>query len=228
MRGRLITFEGGEGSGKSTQIRRLAARLRGAGVEVLESREPGGPPLAERIRGLLVTGDPDAMSVETEWLLMSAARAEHVRIWIQPALERGIWVLLDRYMDSTVAYQGLGRGLDIGRIETLNGWVVGAVRPDLTLLLDLDPDVGLARSRKRHQAEEGKAATDKGKAGSIQALETRFEDLGMSFHRRVREGFLTLAAREPERFRVLDAGEPEDVVARQVWDIVRGIMQQAG
>lgn len=204
-RGRFITFEGGEGAGKSTQIRRLAEAIQAAGRGVLVTREPGGTGLGERIRELLVTGQPDAMSAHTELLLVMAARIEHLRQVIHPALARGEWVLCDRFADSTLAYQGHGRGLALADLTWLHGWGCRAVKPDLTLLLDLDPLVGLARAAP----------------GGGAMPETRFEEEDLAFHRRVRAGFLALAAAEPERFRIIDAGRDADRVATAVREAVR-------
>lgn len=199
MKGRFITFEGGEGGGKSSQIPLLAERLRQQGREVILTREPGGSPMAERIRALLVTGEPGALTPMGELLLMEAARAQHVAELIRPALQRGAWVVCDRFTDSTTAYQGFGRGLPMERIQSLNQWATEGRQPDLTLLLDLDPVMGLARA--------------KGRAGT----EVRFEAEALEFHQRVRQGFLTLAEREPERFVVVDATQPLERVAEAVW-----------
>ena len=154
-RGRFITFEGGEGAGKSTQIRVLAAALERAGKTVCLTREPGGSGGAEQIRELLVTGDPDRWDAMTELLLLYAARKDHVRRLIEPALENGTWVLCDRFADSTMAYQGYGHGLDRSKIAALHKIVLGDLSPDLTIILDLDPEAGLARTRATDEAARG-------------------------------------------------------------------------
>lgn len=201
--GRFITFEGGEGGGKSTQIRLLSERLRKRDVPVLITREPGGCPLAERVRELLVTGGPHTLAPETELLLMLAARAQHLKEVIRPALASGTWVLCDRFSDSTLAYQGFGRGVNPEIIVPVGDWVVGDTRPELTIVLDLDPKAGLARSHARNHHE------------------TRFEQEALAFHQRVRQGFLALAKAEPQRMRVVDATPPPDVVAGVIWEVIR-------
>lgn len=197
MSGRFISLEGGEGTGKSTQLRRLAARLRAAGLEVVETREPGGTPGAEAIRKLLVEGDAGRWSPAVEALLMNAARADHVERLIRPALARGAWVLSDRYADSTLVYQGVAGALDEGSLRSLHGFATGGLWPDLTLVLDLPEADGLARAAAR--------------AGG----EGRFEAKGAAYHAAVRAGFRARAAAEPLRCRLIDAsGSPEEVEAR--------------
>ena len=207
---RFITFEGGEGSGKTTQINRLAERLTAMGETVTITREPGGCPLAEQIRQWLVSGQPEAIHEKTELLLLTAARIEHVRQVIQPALQRGGWVLCDRFFDSTLVYQGFGRGLDQAWIARLHQWALGPFTPALTVLLDVDPEVGLARS---HQKQRGRTGSS--------PPETRFEMENLRFHQTVRSGFRTLAAGEPERFRVMDAAGRPGEIAERVWEVVR-------
>jgi len=201
-RGRFISFEGGEGGGKSTQLKRLAERLRAAGRTVVATREPGGSPGAETIRDLLVRGDADRWSPTTETLLMYAARRDHIERVIAPALARGDWVVSDRFADSTRAYQGAAGGTEPQLIAALERHVLGETRPDLTLLLDLPPEVGLTRADAR--------------AG----VETRFESKGLAFHARLRDAFLEIAAREPERCCVIDATADVDTVARAVMSAV--------
>jgi dTMP kinase len=203
-RGRFITFEGGEGAGKSTQARRLAERLAGLGVEALTTREPGGSPGAEEIRALLVSGEADRWSPVTETLLMYAARRDHIERVISPALDRGAWVICDRFLDSTRAYQGAAGGAPAGLISVLEAAVVEERLPDLTLILDLAPSAGLARAA--------------GRGGG----EARFEAKGAAFHERLRAAFLDIAAREPDRCRVIDAGRELDAVGEAVWAAVRG------
>jgi dTMP kinase len=194
----FITFEGGEGAGKSTQIRLLAAHLRAKGVDVLTTREPGGSPGAEMIRRLLVEGAGDAWDGTTEALLMFAARRDHLVRTIRPALQRGRWVISDRFADSTRAYQGYGHGFDLVQIDVLYGLAVGDFRPDLTLILDLPVEVGLARTEARTGGEN------------------RYERLGAAFHQRVHDGFRDIAAAEPGRCRMVDADAPIDVVRERI------------
>lgn len=191
--GRFITLEGGEGTGKSTLARALGAALSARGREVVLTREPGGAPGADAIRALLVSGDAGRWSAEEEALLFAAARLNHLRHTIRPALARGAWVICDRYVDSTRAYQAGGGGLDPAKLDGLNAQI-DADAPDLTLILDIDPAAGLARSRGAHAGED------------------RFEKKDMAFHQRVRAAFLEIAAREPARCRVIDATQPPDAV----------------
>lgn len=200
-RGLFLTFEGGEGAGKTTQIGLLADRLRQAGLPLHTTREPGGTPLGEKIREILVTGDPASMNETTELLLMVAARSAHARA-IEDHLTRGDWVLCDRFGDSSLAYQGYGRGLDTGWIRQLNAWSTHGLTPDLTILLDIDPTAGLGRTHNRHHGEN------------------RFEQEHHPFHRRVQEGFRQLAAEEPHRFRVLDATLSVALLAEKIWQEV--------
>lgn len=195
MTGLFVAFEGGEGVGKSTQIARAAQWLRSRGRTVVETREPGGTPLGRQLRALLL--DPAAhVTPRAETLLYGADRAHHVETVIRPALVDGSVVLTDRYVDSTLAYQGAGRGLGADA-RVVTSWATGGLLPDLTVLLDLDPEVGLARAGAR-------AAPD------------RLEGDTLAFHRAVRDGFLALAAAEPARYAVLDAGAGADSVAAAV------------
>lgn len=195
-RGRFITFEGGEGTGKSTQARRLADALRGRGLEVVLTREPGGSPGAEAVRDLVVNGAHDRWSPVAETLLMYAARADHLDRVIRPALARGAWVISDRFADSTRVYQGAAGGVDAGFIAAVDRAVVGEDQPDLTLVFDLPFETGLARAA--------------GRGGG----EARFEGKGADYHRRLRDGFLALA-RGSARHVVIDAtGDPEAVARR--------------
>lgn len=206
-RGRFITFEGGEGCGKSTQVRRLKAALEARGIEVVLTREPGGTPLAEAVRRLLKEPTGDSPCDRSELLLFLAARAQLVRTVIRPALASGKWVVSDRFSDSTLAYQGYGRGLSRAFIAAANDFVCEGLRPDLTLLLDVDPAVAAARMRAREAATH--TAAD------------RIECAGDGFHARLRQGFAELAAAEPERIRVIDADGTEDAVGEKVWQSVR-------
>ena len=188
MSGLFITLEGPEGAGKSTNRDYLAKRLREQGVDVLLTREPGGTPLAEQIRELLLTPSSETMAADTELLLVFAARAQHLAEVIRPALARGSVVLCDRFTDATYAYQGGGRGLSTARIEQLEAFVQGSLRPDLTLVFDLPIEVGLARAAARGRLD-------------------RFEQEGRSFFDAVRKTYLERAALAPQRYRILDAGQ---------------------
>jgi len=196
-RGKFITFEGGEGSGKSTQTRLLAEALRTTGREVVLTREPGGSEGAESIRRLIVEGDAGRWDPVTETLLFAAARRDHVERLIRPSLDMGIWIICDRFIDSTVAYQGYGGGVDMNFIESLTDAAVGDLRPDLTIILDLAAERGLARADRRGSGED------------------RFERMATDFHRRLREGFLAIARKEPDRCVVVSAqGEIPDIHAQ--------------
>ena len=201
-RGKFITFEGGEGAGKSTQARRLCDRLRAAGHEVVQTREPGGSPGAEVIRNIVVAGDAERWSPMTESLLMYASRSDHLEQTIRPALSAGRWVVCDRFADSSRAYQGAGGGVAPDFIEALDRGVVGNDQPDLTLIFDLPVEEGLQRAFGRG------------------LFETRFESKGLAFHQRLRDGFLAIARAHPDRCVVLDATGSEDEVAARVWDAV--------
>lgn len=204
MRGKFITFEGGEGGGKSTQVKKLAAALRDAGHSVVTTREPGGSPAAEDIRDLLVSGAVERWSAMAEVLLNYAARDMHVSQTIEPALARGDWVISDRFSDSTMAYQGYGGGIDPARIAAVHAATLGEFKPDLTLILDLETEEGLARAGKR-LAEQNSA-------------EDRFERMERDFHDRLRKGFLEIARAEPDRCRVIDATGGVDTVQARVRD----------
>ncbi len=186
-RGRFITLEGGEGAGKSTHARWLANALRAGGLEVVETREPGGSAGAEEIRELLVHGAVGRWDAVSEALLHFAARRDHVVRLIRPALERGAWVVSDRFADSTMAYQGYGHGLGRAAIEALSRLSLGELRPDLTLILDLPVEDGLRRAAARRDGA------------------TRYENMDLSFHERLRQGFLDIARREPGRCALVDA-----------------------
>lgn len=201
-RGRFITFEGGEGAGKSTQVQRLAARLKAGGREVVTTREPGGSPGAESIRDLVLRGDADRWSPTTETLLMYAARRDHIERVIRPALGRGAWVICDRFADSTRAYQGAAGGVDPRFIGALETFILEQTRPDLTLVFDLPAEVGLQRAHARAGAE------------------MRFESKGMAFHERLRAGFQAIAAGEPDRCTIVDATATMDQVEAAVWSAV--------
>ncbi|MEZ5714850.1 MAG: dTMP kinase [Paracoccaceae bacterium] len=195
--GRFITLEGIDGSGKSTQARLLRDALEARGFDVVLTREPGGSPGAEEIRALVLEGDPDRWSAETELLLFTAARRDHLERTIRPALEAGKVVICDRFVDSTRMYQGLSRGDLRAKVDALHALMIG-VEADLTLLFDMDPEIGHARAKGRGTAEE------------------RFEDFGAAMQVKMRAGFLALADEFPGRFRVIDAGRAIDTVAADV------------
>jgi dTMP kinase len=193
-RGRFITFEGGEGAGKSTQVRLLTAVLAGQGRDVLATREPGGATGAEEIRRLLVSGDPGRWDGVTEALLHFAARRDHLARTVWPALDAGRWVVSDRFADSTMAYQGYGHSLGRETIERLYAVAVGNFAPDLTLILDIPPEAGVQRAHARRDGED------------------RYERMDLSFHQRLRAGFLEIAALEPQRCVIIDASCSVDEV----------------
>ncbi len=208
-RGRFITLEGGEGAGKSTQAALLAERLYAAGMDVEVTREPGGTPGAEAIRDLFVTGAVDRWSATTEALLINAARADHVARRIRPALDAGRWVICDRFIDSTLAYQGAGKGADLAELRQLHGWATGDLWPDLTLILALPISEGLARAASR----PGGTA--------------RFEAHDLAFHQCVAAGFATIAGDDPARCRLVDARSGVDVVAALLWAETQALVQAA-
>ena len=197
MPGRFLSLEGVDGSGKSTQARLLAAALRGLGHQVTLTREPGGSPGAEEIRRLVLEGDPDRWSAETEILLFTAARRDHLEKTIRPALARGDVVITDRFADSTRMYQGISRGDLAGAVDRLHAMMIG-VEPDLTLLIDIDPALGHARAQARSGPE------------------MRFESMGLPLQQAMRLGFLDLARKSPGRFRVVDGGGSSEEVAERV------------
>ena len=201
--GLFITFEGGEGAGKSTQIARLEARLNGHGVDVLTTREPGGTPEAEAIRAVIVSGHVGRWSPLAETLLLNAARDSHLQSRIRPALERGAIVLCDRFMDSTRAYQGAAAGVESALISVLERHVVGKTVPDLTLILDIDPEQGLARAKTK---------------------ENRFEQKPLAFHARLRAAFREIAKSEPQRCKLIDASGSEDAVFAAIWRAVEPVL----
>ena len=208
-RGRFITLEGGEGSGKSTQAPLLAAALERAGIDSLLTREPGGAPGAEAIRPLLVEGAAGRWDALGEALLHYAARRDHLVTTVWPALEAGRWVIGDRFADSTMAYQGHGRGLDPEVIETLHRLVVGDFRPDLTLIFDLEAEAGLRRASARGGGEQ------------------RYERMDIDFHRRLRRGYLDIARGEPGRCVVIDASGPVEATHAAVMAAVQERLQVA-
>ncbi len=204
MRGRFITFEGGEGTGKSTHAARLAERLRAFGVGVHLTREPGGSLGAEIIRHVILSGVAKPLGAEAEAVLFAAARSDHLDTVIRPTLDRGMWVICDRFADSTRVYQGVAGAVDARAIRALERIVVGENKPDLTFVLDVPAEIGMQR-----------AASRRGSGGA-----DRFESEAMAFHEKLRDGFLMLAASEPERCVLIDATMPKEEVAEQIWRAV--------
>ncbi|WP_010298185.1 dTMP kinase [Candidatus Odyssella thessalonicensis] len=203
--GKFITFEGGEGTGKSTQCQLLADYLRQQGYEVILTREPGGTDGAELIRALLVSGDVNRWSGVTEALLLNAARVDHWEKVISPALNRGAWVICDRFADSTIAYQGFGRGLDIDFLWNLHNSVLPGVQPDLTFVFDLDPAIGINRALSRRTSE------------------VRFEKMDIEFHNRMRHGYLEIAKNHPQRCRLVDAGQDINTIHHHLQQMIAGL-----
>jgi dTMP kinase len=203
MTPRFITFEGGEGVGKSTQIRLLAQALAAAGIDVCVTREPGGSIGAEAIRNMVITGAADAWEPTTEALLFMAARHDHVETLIKPKLAEGTWVLCDRFYDSTYVYQGLAKRVDTDWLDQLYALLFGAFAPEFTVLLDMDPAVGLTRAEARGNARE-----------------SRFERLGLQYHQKIREGFLARANAEPNRMYRIDASGSMETIHRAVIEAV--------
>ena len=211
MSGLFISFEGGEGSGKTTQINKLAAFLTQQGHRVVTTREPGGTEEGDKLRNLLVQRDGGDWGAMAEALLLYAARHIHAEQIIRPALAEGKVVISDRFADSTTAYQGYGRGLDLKKIKSINDTVLDGLRPDLTIILDIDPEIGLPRSERRLASE---------KLGADQS-EDKFERLDLDFHEKMRQGFLSIAKQEPDRCRVLDATLEIEELGGLIQDIVK-------
>ncbi len=204
--GFFITLEGGEGTGKSTQAKRLAAHLRKTGHEVVQTREPGGTAEAESIRDLLIRGEPGRWSAEAEALLNYAARDHHLNHLIRPALSRGSWVVCDRFMDSTRVYQCYAGGCPEELVDTLEKAIIKETRPNLTLIFDLEPSVGLTRAN-------GRASSDG----------DRYERKGLAFHEKLRKGFAAIAVREPSRCKIIDASQNEDSVFAAILNHVEAL-----
>ncbi len=209
--GFFITFEGGEGTGKSTQSKLLAEHLKQQNKDVIQTREPGGSPGAELIRNLLVTGSADRWAPMSEVLLMYAARADHWQNLIQPALKENKWVICDRFADSSTAYQGYGRGLDLSFLNTLYKNTIGSEKPHRTYIFDLDPKIGLERSHRR--LEETHHAM----------IEGRFESLGLDFHERARVGFLKIAQEDPMRCKIIDASLSPHNIQKIIWEDIKNL-----
>ncbi|WP_027093356.1 dTMP kinase [Cohnella thermotolerans] len=202
-KGKFITIEGGEGSGKTTLIEALTKRLREAGHEVMATREPGGIPIAEAIRAIVLDRENTAMDARTEALLYAAARRQHLAEKVMPALQQGVTVLCDRFVDSSLAYQGYARGLGIDAVGEINRFATEGCEPDLTIYLDLEPEIGLKRIRANEAREVN-----------------RLDVEGLAFHRRVREGYLLVAERYPERIVKIDASEKAEAVAEKTWAFI--------
>ena len=210
-RGVFITFEGPDGSGKSTQLRLLTERLRAAGYDVLESVEPGGTPIGRQIRRILLDPANHELCPTAELLLMFAARAQNVEQWILPALAAGKIVLSDRFTDSSVAYQGVARGLGVDLVLEVDRIACHGVQPDLTLVVDIEPEAGLARAHARNRERED-------------APESRLDEQALEFHRKVRDGYHELARCEPDRIRLINGDAPPEVVATKVWEQVEPVL----
>jgi len=203
--GKFITLEGSEGSGKTTNMLAIKKFLEQQGIEVVVTREPGGTPIAEKIRNLLLDKENSALCSDAELLLMFAARSQHLNELILPALEQGKWVISDRFTDASFAYQGAGRGLSWERITVLKEWVQGGVTPNRTLLFDLPVEVGMARAKKRGPAD-------------------RFEEEQIQFFEKVRQGYLLLVENEPQRFQIIDAEKTIEAVQSQVLESIREML----
>ena len=206
MKGKFITVEGTEGVGKSTNMAFIASQLKAAGIDVVQTREPGGTPLAEELRELLLSNREENFDSTAELLVVFAARAQHLNQVILPAIEKGQWILCDRFTDATYAYQGFGRGLSLDNIEQLENLVQGSVRPDMTFLLDIDVKQGLARAAERAELD-------------------RFENERIDFFEKVRAGYLKRATQHPQRYSVIDAGQALDAVQRDIADAVGELLQ---
>lgn len=209
-KGLFITLEGGEGTGKSTQVKLLQQSLAAAGVDALTTREPGGTDQAERIRNLLIQRDAGHFDALTEALLMMSARREHLVNKIWPALEKGQWVISDRFADSTRAFQGYGMGLGQEVIEKIYALIADDFQPDLTFIFDIDPELGLKRSLKKLTVTTNKT----------EATEDRYERMGLPFHQRLRKGFLDIAKKFPERCVIIDATQDIQAIHRQVLKVI--------
>jgi dTMP kinase len=219
--GKFITFEGGEGSGKSTQARLLAERLRGRSIEAVLTREPGGSNFAERLRKILLDPAVEPHSPLAETMLFYAARADHLEAVIRPALQLGGWVICDRFIDSTRVYQGYAGTLREQLFDALELLVVAPTRPDLTFIIDVPAEIGLARAVVRGGSKNertGKTTADQGIARGL--LSDRYESRDLAYHRKLREGFLKVAAAEPERCVVIDGQQAPEQVAEAIWKAV--------
>jgi dTMP kinase len=211
----FITFEGVEGSGKTTQIQRLKRYLTKKGIPCKATREPGGDPIGEKVRKILLNPDHQAMTPLSELLLYEASRGQHVKEVIEPLLKKGVTVLCDRFNDATIAYQGYGRGIDLRVVGSLNRLTSQGIQPDVTFLLDCPSDVGLKRALQRNRLLN-------------REKEARFEKEGIQFHHRVRRGYLSIAKKEPDRVKVIDTREGEDKVFEKIRKIVDGLIDKFG
>ncbi|NMB36235.1 MAG: dTMP kinase [Firmicutes bacterium] len=214
-KGLFISFEGPDGSGKTTQARLLAERLMDSGLKVVLTREPGGTPVGEEIRKLLLNPDFSEMTVACEALLYGASRAQLISTLIYPALKRGEIVISDRYLDSSLVYQGLAGGEDPAKIIGINFWATGKLLPEITFLLDLEAEQGLARIQKKNSV-----------SGAGPRVNDRIEQRGLDFHRRVQEGFLQLASRDRKRFFVVPAEDKPETIQAKIWDKMQKILKQ--
>jgi len=201
-KGKFIVFEGGEGTGKSTQVKLLYEALLERKMDVIKTREPGGSAGAEKIRDLLVRGDPDQWDALTEATLFLSARREHVECVIKPALAQGKWVICDRYHDSTIAYSSFGEGVERSKLDQLYKILIGDFEPDLVILLDIDPKIGLARAHSRHDVED------------------RIEKKGLAFHKRVNQGFRLLANENKEKYKIIDATQSIETIHQVILQFV--------
>tara|TARA_Y100001970_G_scaffold266290_1_gene354772 strand:- start:693 stop:1325 length:633 start_codon:yes stop_codon:yes gene_type:complete len=197
-KGKFITFEGGEGSGKSTQIDVLFHKLKNKGIDVLKTREPGGTNVGENIREILVTGKTNDITPLTELYLNSASRKEHIEKLIKPSLDKGKWVLCDRFTDSTIVYQGYAHGLDLKMIKNLNHLIVGKYEPDLTFIFDIHPEIGLKRAKK------------------INTNENRYEQMDISFHLKIRNSFLEIAKLNKQKYLIIDASLNKERISEDI------------
>lgn len=208
---RFVTFEGGEGAGKSTQVARLCAQLGAAGIKAVATREPGGSPFAERVRAFILAPDTPTHVALAETLLFAAARADHMAATILPALDGGQWVLCDRFTDSTRVYQGVAAGVAIDKILAIEDVVLDDRRPNLTIILDVPPEIGLERARARASAYSG---------GADVPSRDRYEARELTYHEDLRAGFLEIARSEPNRCVVVDGLRSEEAIAEEIWDLV--------
>ena len=219
-RGKFITFEGLDGTGKSTQLRKLATALRAAGHKVVETREPGGTATGEKIRRVLLDSATEGLSPLAEMALMFASRAQHIAEVIEPALDQGQVVLCDRFTDSTEAYQGYGRKLGSEDVQKLHHVLCGDLQPDLTILLDSDPALSVGRARRRNQLASTRANHNSNKNPGKHADESRFEQQNRAFFARVHAGYLAIAAREPQRVVSVDASGSPTQTHRRIMEVV--------
>lgn len=207
MAGKFISLEGGEGTGKTTQIERLKKHLTSAGFDVLITREPGGTPVAEAVREIILRGDPESMDAKSEAMLLFAARRNHMEQVIKPSLEAGKWVISDRFADSTMAYQGFAGGVGENDINALYKWALGDFAPDLTLIFDIPVEIGLSRAGVRMAGEEN--------------AEDRFERMGNEFHNTMRQAYLDIAKSDPNRCEVIDVNSTIDDVEARIWKVIK-------